>query len=489
MTSEQAIAVVRDIFFNTSNRLYNLGLGLESIQRQPFSSLLLKQSSHLEAFDAFMAKQPSVKFLRLQWLDYTTTLRLRIVPVAKAREMIEQQSYIGITKAVFGLLQNDSITPGFLPVGEYKLTPCLEGLRLAARPGYATVQCEFRHDYGLELDMCPRTALRRVVESAYRQHGLSFLIGFELEVIFLTPKMMSPDQEEPSLNYAHSWSNAASLRNNELMVMIEEIIEMVSLAEIDLLQFHPESAPGQFEFITAPLAPLNAVDTLLATRDIIYTIAEKHGLKATFTPKPFPMTAGTGAHVHISMTPEPKVPVYEAFYAGVLKNLREIMAFTYSGPASYERMADSTWSGGRYVAWGRQNREVPLRKIEGSHWEFKCMDGLANPYLALAAILTVGLKGIEDGEVLTIGECLEDPATMSYQEKEKLGIKLIGFVSGAKGFVQALDALRDVQAGGMFEGAHIGEAVDTYLAVKDAELKMLMGMTKDDRRTFMLKHY
>lgn len=263
------------------------------------------------------------------------------------------------------------------------------------------------------------------------------------------------------------------------MTVVEEIATVLENARIALLQFHPESAPGQFEFVTGPLEPLQAVDALLATRNIIYGVAEKHGLKATLIPKPFADACGTGAHVHMSLTPERDYP---SFYAGILKHLRAIAAFTYSNASSYDRMKDSVWSGGRYVAWGTQNRETPLRKISRSHWELKCMDGLANPYFAMAAILGAGLQGVLDKESLTSQDCLRDPALMDNVSRAHHGITQLM----PKNVQEAMDMLADDAELGNILGSPF---VKTYLTVKRAEMKMLEAMEREQRHRFMLERY
>ena len=61
-------------------------------------------------------------------------------------------------------------------------------------------------------------------------------------------------------------------------------------------------------------------------------------------------------------------------------------------------MGDSLWAGGVWVCWGRENKETPLRQVDDAHWEYRAMDGTANMYLALAALLRAGWLGLEDGE-------------------------------------------------------------------------------------------
>jgi glutamine synthetase len=472
---------VQDILFNTSNRLYNLGLTLKPLGPvQQHLSWKGAKIRNLDILRQFLEQNPSVKFLRLQWLDYVTTLRLRIIPIKLALDMFHKQKSIGITKAVLGLIHQDSMVPTFLPVDEYELIPCFEGLRLGEREGYATVQGEFHEKDGSEVVIDPRSALRRTVQRA-KKHDISFLVGFELEVVFMTSSIVDGARvygKDP-VSHAHAWSNASAMRNPEIMDVIDEIMTKLERSQIDLQQLHPESAPGQYEFVTGPLPPLEAVDTLLATQEIIYSVAEKHSFKATFVPKPYPMACGTGAHVHMSISPEAKYP---SFYAGILKHLPAIAAFTYSNGASYDRMQDSVWSGGRHVTWGTQNREAPLRKVEGSHWEMKCMDGLANKYLALAATLGAGLQGMLDNEPLTHKDCAADPALLDVEARQRLGI------------VQQLpkdfaDALQRLDKDKVLRNILGEDLVNTYLTVKYAEMEKLDGMEPEKRRKFLVERY
>jgi len=298
---------------------------------------------------------------------------MRVLPLKHAMKLFKEEKFVGITKAVFGLLQTDQTTPGFGPVGEYNLYPCFETLRqlcIGETAEYAVVQCEFREKNGDVVSICPRTCLRQAVEIG-NAAGTDFLIGFEVEVVFI-----NFNKTESGLVFGgnpvsegHSWSNIRATHGPMMLPIIETILETLEKADIELQQWHPESAPGQYEFILPPLPPLMAVDTLLMTRDIISSIVARNSLRATFVPKPYPNACGTGAHMHMSMTEGTN---YKSFYAGVLKHLPGLAAFGYSHETSYDRVADGVWSGGRWVAWGSQNRETPLRKVEESHWEIRC---------------------------------------------------------------------------------------------------------------------
>jgi glutamine synthetase len=187
-----------------------------------------------------------------------------------------------------------------------------------------------------------------------------------------------------------------------MLPLIEEIVETLASIGIFLEQFHSESSPGQFEFILPSDSPVAAVDTLIKARQVITCVAEKHGLRATLHPRPYPFAAGTASHAHVSISP----PTKEAsFLAGVLHHYPSIVAFTLSGDASYDRVKSGIWSGSEWVAWGTQNREAPIRKISPGHWEIKSLDGLANMYLAMAAFLAAGYSGVKEDKPLTIKDC------------------------------------------------------------------------------------
>jgi glutamine synthetase len=191
------------------------------------------------------------------------------------------------------------------------------------------------------------------------------------------------------------------------------------------------------------------------TREIIYNIANKHGLRATLAPrvyqnscKPFTSLSpislfiqpgGSATHAHISVhsskcanttTSRPDLSDAEsAFLASLLSHLPALVALTMPVPASYSRMVDGAWSGGTYVCWGIDNREAPVRLCNASsptsrNFEIKCLDGMANPYLALAAILGVGHAGIRDATPLEMRDCSGSlsAAALGEEGRKALGI-------------------------------------------------------------------
>ncbi|RDL31093.1 Uncharacterized protein BP5553_09882 [Venustampulla echinocandica] len=480
----QAVKAVEHILFRTSNDLYDLGLPLKPL---PLKLLPPSQpkTSDFQLLTAFLEEYPDTKFLRLQYLDYTATPRLRVIPIRRALAVLQSHDHlsIGITKASLGILQNDTMVPGVTATGEYKLQAVLSSIRPGPCKDYASVQGEFCEYDGSGAELCPRSKLRSVLENS-KSRGLEFLIGFEIEVVFLSRITPESSYTKLSDSDGHAWSSARALRGAKILDMLNEIYDSLCDAGIYLEQWHPESATGQYEFVLPSLPPLPAVDSLLHAREIINTVAAKHSLRATLHPKPFENQAGTASHVHISISsPNGNAPeTFEPFYAGILAHLPAIVAFTYSNPASYDRIVDGYWAGGSWVSWGTQNRETVLRKISGSHWEVKCLDGLANIYLAMAALLAAGTQGVVKREQLAWVDCEKDPADLEYEEREKLGVHTM--------LPRNLDdALAELESDEEFIGILGRRLVGRYQAVKLAEMKLLSDIDVSKRWGWIVERY
>ena len=480
-----AVELARDILFRNSNKLYRLGLQFSELEEN--SDLELgPYLTDFELFQNFLKNQEEPDFIRICWNDFTAQTRMRMVPFRKFMSLLTngKSTDIGITKAVFGMIQNDWLIPCQTATGEYRLHPDFASLKKGPVEGHVSMYAEFREKSGARVSLCPRSLLQRAVEFG-AESSLSFLLGFEIE--FLLVERLDNGK---SLRYGtlvtdgHAWSVSRYFADPRINKLLREIVSTLEDMGIFVEQLHAESANGQFELILPPYPPVEAVDTLLHTRDVISALATAAGFKITLHPKPFTYASGTAAHTHMSITtPEGDRPeTYEPFYAGILKHLRAITAFTYSNPASFERLGDGVWAGGRWVTWGTQNRETALRKIEGSHWEMKCMDGLANPYFAMAAVLFSGIQGILSKEKMVWGDCEIDPAKLTENDRKEMGVTEMLPAS----VEEALKALRDDEELVGFMGE---ELVERYVAVKEFELDFLAKMEGEERRQWIMERY
>ncbi|KAF7375186.1 1,2-dihydroxy-3-keto-5-methylthiopentene dioxygenase [Mycena sanguinolenta] len=382
-------------------------------------------------------------YVRIYWVDLVNIRRCRIVPLEHFKALLRSnRPGVNITKVCLGLVYL-IMAPGFHPTGEYLYTVDTATLRPCPfAPGHWAVLGQFEEKtpiprpdgtLSVKVNLCPRTLLRRILEEI-KQFNIEFLVGFESEFILLK----SANSVEP-VNI-HDWSASVGLLAGSVEALVlQEIADSLQTAGIALEMFHPEAAPGQYEVVTGPLGPMEAADALIYTREIIVHTAAKHGLHATFAPRPFMTSAGSSAHAHISVhstsgesepKPADKMSTHESvFLAGLLAHLPAIAAFTLPTSASYKRMADGVWSGGTYVCYGTENREAPVRLTNATspssrNFEVRCLDGTANPHLALAALLAGGLIGIRDRMALEIKDCggSKSAAEMEDEELRAFGI-------------------------------------------------------------------
>ncbi|KAM0808901.1 hypothetical protein AB5N19_09244 [Seiridium cardinale] len=496
LSTTQAIQLVQDMLFNNSNKLYNLTLkALAPLPQPSFASGVKKNEDALIRVQrvALVERLTSFncKWLRICWHDYTSSARSRLVPMRRVIDLInrEQSLNISITAASLGLLQIDMPIPNLSSSGVYDAQIDLWSAVRGPVPGHASVYCELRNEDGSDSNLCPKTLLRKSVEKA-EVHGLEFLMGFELEFVIVerNPNRYSAEKYLTMRNDGHAWSMSRVLadigREGSFNSSIDEILDTLTDAGIDIEMFHPENALGQYEIVLPPKPPMEACEALLHTRQIVEAVAAKHGFKMTLHPKPFAMHCGSASHMHMSISSSggDKKEVYESFYAGVLNHIPALIALTYSNPTSYERMVDSAWAGGRWVTWGTQNKEAPLRKCKDSHWELKTIDGLANPYFVIAAVLAAGTHGFVTKEKLKWKDCLGDPANMSKGEREELGITTMF----PKDLGAALEALQKDKGLGDLLGR---EFVQRYVDVKTTEIGVLEPMEKEERRQWILERY
>lgn len=115
------------------------------------------------------------------------------------------------------------------------------------------------------------------------KRGVSFLTGFEVEFILLKSTL---PQAEPI--GTHDWTATASIYAGSTgAIVLEEIADALQAGGVELQMYHAEEGPGQYEIVTGPLSPLQAADALVYSHEVIYNIANKHKLRATFAPRVF----------------------------------------------------------------------------------------------------------------------------------------------------------------------------------------------------------
>jgi glutamine synthetase len=392
------------------------------------------------------------------------------------------RSGIGLTVAMQSFNMLDQLVPegSFGPVGEIRLVPDLETFAvLPYVPGSARLLCDMQTLEGEPWGACPRAFLRRMIERG-RQAGFVLKAAFENE---FTLARREGEQYVP-IDRSPCFSTVGMDAAAPVMI---EIIEALMAQGVYPEQYYAELGPGQQELPVRFADALRAADNQVTVRETARGVARRHGLYASFAPKPFPDEAGNGSHVHWSLwrikdgrnhfhDPRGRYGLSEAahaFIGGVLAHLPGLVALTAPSVNSYRRLRPRFWSSA-YTAWGPDNREAAVRvpstrrglEMESTNLELKPCDPSNNPYLALGGLLAAGLDGME--RRLDPGDpALVDPDTLPEAERTRRGIRRLPASLG-----EALDALERDDALRTALGPVLARE---YLAVKRSEARGFEG--------------
>lgn len=329
----------------------------------------------------------------------------------------------------------------------------------------------------------PRQVLRRQIERAGAL-GLRMKTGVEAEFFLLTrdgSAIADAADDYPKPCY----DQMALMRQYDL---IKEICDNMLQLGWQPYQNDHEDANGQFEMNWEYDDVLRTADRHVFFKYMVKTLAEKHGMRATFMPKPFNNLTGNGCHMHVSLwrgrenafaDPAGELGVSTLgyrFLGGVIHSAADLCAIFNPTVNSFKRInapitaSGATWSPNTITYTGN-NRTHMVRIPDAGRFEFRLMDGATNPYLAPAALLLAGLDGIanerDPGERLDIN-MYTDGHTVKNVRRLPLNL---------------LDALR------LFDGSEVVRAgfgnalVDSYSKLKMAEWNAFMGhATEWERR-------
>ncbi|KAJ5525120.1 FluG family protein [Penicillium frequentans] len=443
----------------------------------------MTQSIALTQWQNFYADHKGVDFVWVLFTTYIGTNLVRMVPMPAFKKLLETNQGISVPKVVLHILPHDNVADGGTLTGSFFLQPDPRSCYPSLDSNKAIVMASWTNGDKSPLTECARYKLDFLTNLIEERADCSVLVGFELEFSFLRERTLPNGKiEYETTNVNHSWCSMT--REDEyLLGVLEEAVLALQNIGIMVQQFHGELGPGQWEFVLPPDSPLKAVDSLVIARQVVMKVATKHGYRATLYPRLSPEKPGTGAHVHISLNSEKgEVPKVESFFAGILDHFTSISAFTLPQEISYDRVVAGIGSGGDYVCWGWENRETILRRISNERFEVKMMDGLANPYLGLCALLAAGLDGLDQGLLLTAGPCPIEPSNMSSQERTALGVK-------NKMPFELIESLKNLEADNSLKQILGDNLVSTYLSVKRCELEVLQKMTPEEKRVWFISRF
>jgi glutamine synthetase len=372
-----------------------------------------------------------VRALAMTMVDNGGITRVKAVPLARLERAATNgvgMAYIWAAAGTDDLFAD--VAPFDNPSGDMRLVPDLGAARiLTAAPGWAWAPVDQLSQELEPLPACQRTVLRRTVD-ATRAAGLDLRATFEIEATLL----------DADGRPAHDGPGYSTTAFTLIEGFLFDLVEALEASGVEVEQFHPEYAPGQFEVSVAARDPLAAADTFVFMRTQMRFAARRHGLRVSFAPTALAGEVGNGCHAHLSVWreganlmqggdgPAGMTDAGAAAVAGVLEALPGLLAVLAPSPAAYLRLQPHHWAGA-YACWGVENREAAVRFIPGTvtsrersaNFEVKVGDGGANPYLVMALLAAAAADGVDRG--LTPPEPVQDdPSTFGAEELTRRGI-------------------------------------------------------------------
>jgi glutamine synthetase len=411
---------------------------------------------------AAVAKRKKITYFLISFVDLFGVLRAKLVPARAIADMQRDgagfagfAAWLDMTPAhpdMFGLPDPDSL------------------IQLPWKPEVGWLAADLHMD-GKPVEASPRIALKRQLAAAAAR-GYRLKTGVECEYFLIDPDG-AQISDARDIQDKPCYDQQALMRRYDV---IAEICDAMIAIGWRPYQNDHEDANGQFEMNWHYDDALKTADRHTFFKFMTKSIAEKHGLRATFMPKPFASLTGNGCHCHASLWNKGGSRNLFADAKGALGNSALAYQFLggvlHSAPAlcavfnptvnSYKRInAPATLSGASWapntVTYGGNNRTHMVRIPDPGRFEFRLMDGATNPYLMPAALLAAGLDGIAGGR---------DPG-------KRLDIDMYAEGARARGRgklpLNLLDALRAFRKSAILRAGLGSELVDSFVKLKTAE--------------------
>jgi glutamine synthetase len=291
--------------------------------------------------------------------------------------------------------------------------------------------CDIYEPDGTPYKGDPRWVLKRNLKKV-ADLGYTFYVGPELEYFYFKSAEGKPEILDRGGYFDLTPLDVATELRRETILTLEAM-------GIHVEYSHHEVAPSQHEIDLRYAEALAMADHAMTYRLVVKEIALKHGVYATFMPKPIFGQNGSGMHTHQSLFKgdrnaffDPKDEFHlskmaKCYIAGILKHSREITAITSQWVNSYKRLVPG-YEAPVYISWARRNRSALVRvpmykpgKEKATRIELRSPDPACNPYLAFSVMLAAGLKGVQEGYELR-PPVEEDIFEMSEEKRKQHGI-------------------------------------------------------------------
>ncbi len=345
-----------------------------------------------------IAEERGIHFFLIAYTDLFGVLRAKLVPARAIDAMATDGAGFGGFATWFDMTPAD---PDVLavpdPASLIQLPWKPEVGWMAATPTMG----------GKPVEQAPRNVLRRVIAQAAGR-GLEMRVGVEPEFFLIQPDgqlIADGADRQPKPCY----DQLTLMRHYDVIAEISDAMETLGWGPY---QSDHEDANGQYEMNWTYAPALVTADRHAFFKFMVRSIAERHGMRATFMPKPFADLTGSGCHAHVSVwRGENNVfagsdevglsPDAHHFAGGLLAHADALCALTNPTVNSYKRInapvtvSGATWSPNT-ATWGGNNRTHMIRVPGPGRVEYRLADGSANPYLLQAALLAAGIDGLAE---------------------------------------------------------------------------------------------
>ena len=349
-----------------------------------------------------MVEEEDVEFIRLQFTDIFGTLKNIAITSSQLEKALDN-------KCMF----DGSSVEGFVRIEESDmyLYPDYDTFEIFPwRPQQGKVArliCDVHTPDGKPFEGDPRWILKKTIKEA-NEMGYRFDVGPECEFF-----LFHTDDNGLPTTLSHEKAGYFDLGPNDLGENIRRDM-VLTLEEMgfEIEASHHEVAPAQHEIDFKYDEVLKTADNIQTFKMTVKTIAKRHGLYATFMPKPKFGISGSGMHINMSLATEEGKNIFADekgkiglsddayhFIAGIMKHARGMSAITNPLVNSYKRLVPG-YEAPVYIAWSAKNRSplirIPASRGNGTRVELRNPDPTANPYLVLALCLAAGLDGIKN---------------------------------------------------------------------------------------------
>jgi glutamine synthetase len=377
-----------------------------------------------------LAKEHNVKFIRLQFTDIFGVLKNVAITVDQLDKALANE-----------LMFDGSSIDGFVRIEESDMYLRPDPSSFVIFPWkakengvVARLMCDVYNHDETPFSGCPRCTLQKVLAQA-SEMGFTLNVGPEAEFF-----LFHIDAEGKPTTITHDRAGyfdmtPVDLGENARRDMVLTLDEMGFEVEAS----HHEVAPGQHEIDFKYSDALDIADKVVTLKFVVRTIAQRHGLHATFMPKPVFGIPGSGMHLNMSLAENGKNAFFDPdtsdqlsqvcryFIGGLMKHARGLSAITNPTVNSYKRLV-SGFEAPVYIAWSARNRSplirIPAKRGSSTRIELRSPDPSCNPYFALAACLAAGLDGIKNN-IDPPSPCDRNIYELNHEERKLLGIDML----------------------------------------------------------------